>query len=163
MTFLRSTRIEAAIDAGKKFSAGFTFVDVGTGTTVELLVVTPASPSVRMKGIITITVGPGEVFLFEDATVTGAGTGLTELDANRQTANTSVATVAHTPTTSDDGNQIGAGLLTGTSDNRLAFGDTIDSDDFTVLKVSEDYLIRVLNDSGSNSDIRISLTWTEGA
>lgn len=100
----------------------------------------------------------GLIEVYENPTVNAAGTGLTAVNADRNSSNTATATAFKDTTTTGDGtlievSRIGAG-------REKKFGGVARQFSEFILKQNEDYIIKCTPDS-DNAKISINLNWYE--
>jgi len=146
--------------AGRTFYTSHQFLAVVNAASGILRITTPASPDVIMRGSISLTSGPCRLRIREAPTITGVGTPLTAaFDKNRKLASVAGTLVAHTPTYTG-GVLLPVGVSEdGGDEERLYFGGP--GSIGLLLKVSTEYIIDVLNDSGINVDMLMGLDWSE--
>lgn len=122
---------------------------VSDAANMELLLTASATvPShVRIRGLAT---GDARLQVFEDPTVSNAGTANAAVDRNRNSPGTAATVVTHTPTTSADGTL----LLTEVHGNTEPVEWT--------LEAGEQYLIRLTNVSGGAADLSLVVEIQEG-
>jgi len=157
---LKISTIELALTNGELFSAAhFAAAVVDTGE-VDIRITTPASPEVALVSIIVQGTGDGDIELFENGTIS-VGAGITPLDLNRITDNAAATVIASGPTVSAVGTSLGKTVLIGGTKNNAVPAE-FESQAALILKPSEDYLLRVTNESGANSDYSIKLVFKEG-
>ncbi len=104
--------------------------------------------------------GEAELELFEGPTVNAAGTPVTAYNMDRQAIQTATMTVTHTPTLGGDGTRILHKALPGGTHPRQSGSTTREGTEWN-LKRDTDYLIRLINRSGANSTLGITLQWYE--
>lgn len=131
--------------------------DLGNGASRELLIVTPNTAKWAHLLVKIITESEAHWYLYEDATTSSDGTGLTEVNRNRNSATTATAVVTHTPTLTGDGTLIyqehyGSGRGNG--------GENRGESEF-VLKQNAKYLVRLTNATTSANYVTIVLDWYE--
>jgi hypothetical protein len=96
--------------------------------------------------------------LYEDPTSSNDGTGLTEVNRNRNSATSPTVAVFHTPTTSNNGTLLES-WASGNSTGAARFGGASRADDEWVLKPNESYLKVITPDSSARVAVR--LDWYE--
>lgn len=103
------------------------------------------------------------VEFFENPTLTGDGTALSENCLNRQNPSTADTSCFHTPTVTADGTLLETGLIGTANTGVTDIGDTQTDRGYWVLKKNEDYLIKVTNEDQAAKDIAIAYIWHEHA
>ncbi len=124
--------------------------------TILLLVTTPDNTAVAHLITKLISSGECNIVISENPTISNAGTGLTEINRNRNSSKAAGTVITHTPTVSDAGTVIytehqGAGQQRG--------ADVRGENEF-VLKQNEQYLITITSEAASN-DLSVILDWYE--
>lgn len=119
---------------------------VASGAFADIAFTTNATNSVH--AIFDVQVGGDcEFYVYEAASISG-GTSITPINRNRRSANTSSATVVHTPTVSATGNLIETAFAPGGTGHKAGGGSGGFAAEF-ILQYSTTYLVRVKNVSGS--------------
>jgi len=157
---LKISTIELALTDGELFSASHFEIALVNGGELDIRITTPASPEVALVSAIVEGTGDGDIELFENGTIS-VGNAITPLDLNRVTDNAATTVIAEGPTVSAPGTSIFKGKMLGGQKNSAV------PSDFTaqaalILKASEDYLLRVTNESGANSDYSVRIIFKEG-
>ena len=99
-------------------------------------------------------------YIYENPTLTGDGTALTNVCENRQTTAVPNTACFRDPAITANGLQLEIGKL-GVGGRFTAAGTTIENGGYFLLKKGEDYLIRVDNDDGAAQDFSITYMWHE--
>jgi len=162
MTNLKQSKstIEIALEDGELFSADHFEVGLADAAELDFRITTPASPTVTLVDIVIEGIGDGDVEIFENGTIS-VGNAITPLDLNRQTDNTATTVVTEGPTVSAPGTSIAKDVLLGGTKNSAVPAEA--SSTFAmILKVSEDYLLRITNESGAASNYSVKITFKEG-
>lgn len=152
--------VHRMIHRGLLFETSHVDESVADNGVVEILITTAAGQSAHMR-FTAAAGGDARVALFENPTVSDAGTGISEVNRNRNSSNTADTAVTHTPTTSDDGTQLMDHLLPGGSGFFATGGGAESSFEEYILKASEQYLFRVTNISGAAQPVGVALTFYE--
>lgn len=152
--------IHRMIHRGLLFEVGYVDETVADNGVVELLITTAASQDAHMR-FIAAAGGDARVALFENPTVSAAGTSLSEINRNRNSSNTANTVVTHTPTHSADGTQLMDHLLPGGSGFFATGGGAESSFEEFILKANEQYLFRVTNIAGTAQPVGVALTFYE--
>lgn len=152
--------VHRMIHLGVLYEIGYVNEAVADNGVIELLITTAAAQPAHMR-FIAAAGGDARVALFENPTVSNVGTGLSEINRNRNSSNTAVTAVTHTPTTSADGTQLMDHLLPGGSGFFATGGSAESSFEEFILKADEQYLFRVTNIAGSAQPVGASLTFYE--
>lgn len=156
---LSITTLELALSNGELFSMSDFQLAITDGSELDYRITTPASPTVSLVGVIIEGIGDGDIELFENGTIS-VGTSKTIFDLNRITANTATTVIAEGPTVSAAGTSLFKTLLIGGSKNQ-AIPVVFNNQAALVLKPSEDYLLRITNESGVASDYSIRIVFKE--
>ncbi len=136
------TLSERSVLDGQVFTSSLLDAALADDGTLEVLIITPAGGTITLRALGVVS-GIGEIELFEGTTVSGNGSGLTEVNHNRVgTPKVTTCTVFSGPTITLDGTLLhhdfipaaGSGLITGI--------------DPFVLEQATNYLLRVTNLSG---------------
>ena len=146
---------------GVVFSCFHTFGAVPAATSRWLHVKVPASYVAHMRFRF-MAEAKIDYYVYENPTLTGDGTALTEFDMNRVTANASNVDVYHTPAVTAVGTMIDSGMI-GTTGFLADTGGSVSPMRDWMFKPSESYLIGANNNDAAAKDIVIQLTWYEGA
>jgi hypothetical protein len=132
----------------------------------DFLIVTPASPEVNFSSV-GLKVGEGDVDIqvYEDTTVSAAGSALTELNTNRNSSNTPGTVLTFGPTVTGVGTLIhtdwipptatGIGATPGGASTIGGKGEE------WILKPSSNYMIRITNNSGATIAYQWEMAWYE--
>jgi len=144
---------------GVVFSCFHTFGAVPAATSRWLHVKVPASYVAHMRFRF-MAEAKIDYYVYENPTLTGDGTALTEFDMNRTTSNASNVDVFHTPTVSAVGTMIDNGML-GSSGFLTDTGGSISPMRDWIFKESESYLVGANNNDAAAKDIVIQLSWYE--
>lgn len=146
------------IHDGRFFRAGYV-EDLANGDTAIVVLFTPDSE--RWTHIRPAVDGEGEfeVKLFENPTSVTGGTEITPKNANRNSTNTSVDSLIHSPTainvsgaTQLSGLILGSGRSTGGNESALYEW---------ILKQNETYIFMVINKTATTNQVNIRLQWYE--
>jgi len=100
------------------------------------------------------------VEFFENPTLTNDGTGIAENCLNRQTVVAPGTTCFRDPTVTNDGALLETGMV-GTSGNVVDIGGTQTDRGYWLLKLNEDYLIKVTNNDAAAKDFLVCYVWHE--
>ncbi len=147
------------IHAGKMFQADHVAEGVADAGVIEVLVNVPTDIIAHMA-FQASSGGNARLEIFENPTVTGAGTALSELNRNRRSGTTADVVATHTPTTSADGTALSDILVPGGTGGNSA-GGVSESFAEWVLKSNEDYLIRLTNIAGTAQPLGLEIDWYE--
>jgi len=141
---------------GRYFSGGYYNAAVANGATVDILIQTGTeSTHAKFKAVCG---GDSTLQVFEGATFSAAGTGVTMSNHNRDSAKTFDGTVTHTPTVTGTGAQINGTsfIAAGVSGGGSSSGRGSDSSSFAsefILVASTNYLVRITNNFGAATKI----------
>lgn len=147
------------IHAGREFDVTDVALGINIATPKRYLLVTP-NTSTRIHVVILIESEPGAtVEFFEDTTVTANGTGLSEINHNRTSANVAELAVFEDPTVTADGTILFI-FRSGTSTGSGRVGGRVQREDEYVLKQNANYQIKITSISNS-TDITTDISWYE--
>ena len=133
---------------------------IANGATSYFLLKNPAATYPHLRLIsITASAGPMDVYFFESPTTSADGSGMSEINYNRNSLNTASLAAYSGPTVSVDGTQLEYLLITGTKHEAGAGNDGAQTE--FILKPSTNYLIKVTNNSGASVDYALKLFWYE--
>lgn len=144
------------IHEGNNYSVCDAVTLANINDTRDILIVTPNS-SVEAHLVFEVRASKEtNVVLYEGTTTSADGTGLTEVNRNRNSAKTATVVVTHTPTVDTTGNQLcirhfGSGQKSG--------GESRDVNEW-ILKTNTKYLLRTTTEAAAN-DISTDLNWYE--
>jgi len=147
------------IHAGAHFKAGFQSLALDTDDTIELLFTTPDTAKWAHWVMTSQATGPVTIEVFEDTTVSNAGTPVTVFNRSRNSDNESVLTVTHTPTITGDGTKFATKWIGASGFKEQSGGDTR-GDSEIILKKGTAYLIR-LTANGDAIKAAIGGDWYE--
>lgn len=131
--------------------------DVSGSAARDILIVTPNTTKWAHMFIEVGSESEADYKLYEDATTSADGTGVTEVNRDRNSGSAATVVVTHTPTVSTTGTLIcqdhwGSGKKSGGADRAI---------EEWILKQNAKYLVRVTNATGSANQIAIALNWYE--
>lgn len=147
--------VHARIHDGAFFTAGVYDDAVAAAGTLEILIQTPATGALHIRGTVAGG-GNTEVEFYEGTTFSAAGTVITPPNRNRFSSNVANGTWTHTPTTTADGTALFLGLIPGGSGGN-ASGGTLPEFDEWVLAQSTNYLIRARNITATVQPIAVTV------
>jgi len=144
------------IHSGSHFFTG-NYTTLGNGAVYDIIFVTPDSLKYSHM-IFELTTEAEAMFnYYEGITTSSDGTLLTGFDRNRITDNTSGTLFYHTPTITDLGDELGAGIF---GSGKSQGGGLRDSNEI-VLAPNTKYLIRVTNNTVSSNWYDWQFDWYE--
>ena len=118
------------------------------------------TPNTAMRIHLSFKIGANgnvQYFFYEDPTISDVGTAVTPYNRDRNSAATATLTVKHTPAVTSVGTAISKG--------NLVISNNINSerieDRMWILKQNEQYLLRVVNNSGASVYTTILVDWYE--
>lgn len=133
---------------GFMFMADLKFTGLANGASKDFLIVVPENryPHFRTAEF-DIDSGPCDIRIFEDTTVSSNGTSVPIVNLNRASPFVSNVTIFHTPTITDDGDELAVEYLPATAPSK---GGTSGEESATewVFNHNRNYLIRLTNNSG---------------
>jgi len=144
---------------GVVFSCFHSFLLTAAATSKWLHVKVPATHIAHMRFRF-MAEAKIDYYVYENPTLTGDGTALTEFDMNRVTANASNVEVFHTPGITAVGTMIDNGMI-GTSGFLFDSGGSVSPMEDWMFKPSESYLIGANNNDAAAKDFVIQLVWYE--
>lgn len=149
-----------AVDESRSWIVSTKKATIGTGGTLELLVLTG---SLGIKGDFAVSAfAEVEVEFFEEPTITANGTALDIVSKDRQNPSVSPETQLFLdPTTTADGTPLASVFLPG-GDKNNAVGLTGDIAGWR-LKLNSSYLVRITNTSAGDADVSYISTLVEAA
>lgn len=131
---------------------------VAANSTYDILFSISSNYVHLMSHTVITTTSPGELCLFESATVSASGTPLTLLNSYRESSITSNSLAFSEPTVSSVGNLIDCDFITG---GRFEGGISTAVSAEWVLKLNTNYLFRYSNASASAADANFSIFYLE--
>lgn len=151
------------IHAGNHYKAGYGVTDqsLDTDDTVVVLFTTPDSTTWAHWTMTASATGFCRVDVYENPTVSAAGTGVTEWNRNRNSTKTATVVVTHTPTTSNNGTLMVRKFLGGEGFKTDFSGEHRGDSEF-ILKQNEQYLI-IATALADNISIQVGGDWYEHA
>lgn len=153
------TDADRAAEGGTLFGHSSKHAAVAAASSIDHLIVTPASPIVRLYDFTcTVTGGPCDVLMYEGTTTSANGAAESVYNHARDGASAAVL-VYLGPTITTTGTEIKYLLIPGTKQDG-GFGKS--NGGHYVLKASTKYLIRVTNNSAGAQDLCTALTFKEG-
>ena len=145
------------IHSGSSYRTSY-IVELSNGASQDILVTTPDTTKWAHMTLLVNTKLEAAVYIYENPTITGAGTGVTTYNRNRNVSTAATTVVTHTPSVSATGavliwaDHVGTGKSSGSESH---------SQDEFVLKQNEQYLIRVTNATSSANYVAIHVDWYE--
>lgn len=150
---------EEKLDSGEIFFGSDIVLAVADTNDQEYLIKVGADP---IGIVISETVeGKCDARVFEGPTTTANGTAVSLVDCNRTTANTPNTTFFRDPTVTADGTEIAEVLLQSGEKEKSVTSSSARGR--SILAANTDYLIRITNRSGGNTDIGTVIEFTEPA
>jgi len=147
------------VEDGVIFSCFYSYLLVAAATSCWLHVKVPATHRAHIRWRI-MAEAKIDYYVYEHPTLAADGTGITEFDMNRTTANASNVDVYHTPNVTAAGTMIDNGMI-GTSGFLYDTGGSVSPMRDWIFKASESYLIGANNNDAAAKDIVIQLSWYE--
>ena len=149
---------EHEIHDGVSFTANYA-VDLGNAATIDILVITPDTTKWAHMEYALLCETETEIKMYEGTTTSNDGTGLTEVNRNRNSAVAATVAVSYTPTVA--GGAEGTLLRTKHfSSSKTTTSETRGLHEW-ILKQNTKYLFRITNITASNNWITIILNWYE--
>lgn len=147
------------IHAGREFETTDVALGINTATPKRYLLVTP-NTATRIHVTLLFESSPGiTVEFFEDTTVTANGTGLSEINHNRNSANVAELAVFVDPTVTADGTQLFI-FRSGSGTGSAVIGGRVQREDEFVLKQNANYQIKI-SPISNNTNITTDISWYE--
>ena len=153
------SRSVGAIRGGTFYTAEALDAALLNGADLDMLIRTPDLPVEVTLSMSVAATGAGELILFENPTVTADGTGLAEVNHNRQSSKTAAVATFSGPTLTADGTRL-VGYPSGTE---LAGGGLVPEGWEMILARNEEYLLRFTNLSGGNVSVSLKAHFNEDA
>lgn len=156
------------LHSGRFFFASYYNATLANAANLDMLVVTGAVTTPHIAVMVDVG-NECTLSIYEAATTSADGTGVTSYNANRASANVSTAVITHTPTVTGTGTALipshyvpGGGAGGGPGGSSIGGSST----DFArvpeiVLKTSTKYLFRLTNVSGGAIKASMQLGWFE--
>lgn len=154
------SEIHARIHEGVMYSVDQVNAALADTLSLSFLISTSASKSVHLR-VLAAMGGDARLQLYENPTVTMAGSAITPINRNRFSSNVPAATITTGPTVSSDGTELLDIILPGGSGFYLSPGSSSNAFEEYILKLEEDYLARVTNISGSAQPSSLQLDFYE--
>ena len=144
---------------GCTYKASYVNTAVANTASVNILIQVPATLSLMHINHNTFktTGAPFGIGVYEGPTFSAAGTAITPYNINRLSSNTSLVTITHTPTLTDDGTQIEADLIVG---DKSAGGDIEGYSEHFVFGPGN-FLFRATNNSGQEKQLAFRMAYFE--
>jgi len=149
------SHIAALSHEGKVFSVGQFDATLSNDASLNLLIRVQDNPIYASFGAQ--MVGDGELFIFENTTVSANGTPITAINLNRMSALVSTALFSNAPTITGDGTEIKHRVLTGDKEDEgvSAAGAAL------IMAPNTFYLMRTTNRSGADARVSTSFGYYE--
>lgn len=141
--------IHSKIHDGKFFTSSVLADDVADGSSLDLVLTANASYNVHAR--ITYTAEKKSHFRLYEAPTTSGGSAVSIFDKNRDSANSSNATLVSGPTVSNVGNLRFTHLVPAGTGRHSSGGAGTSGYEEWVLKANTKYLMRLTHDSGSGT------------
>lgn len=149
----------AQIHLGNVYSVSHIFATVADNGNADVTLTTPATGTIYMVGNVNAG-GDAYIYIYEEPTTSANGTGLTPVNHNRRSSNTSDCAAYYGPTVTGTGTELRQKYAPGGSGNKTVGASEPTYQEY-ILAASTRYLVRVTNHAGQAKDISISLTWVE--
>ena len=148
------------IEAGQVFSHSERHLAVASGNTRDHIIQTNGKITHLISYTVSSDVAPGEVSLYEDASVSVEGTpaAIRNMNRNQQGKVTPTTKMFNNPTITDAGELLEATVISGTKQSGGA-GEGVVSE--WVLKPATNYLLRYINKSTGAADISTRMMFYE--
>lgn len=156
------SEVHARIHQGVFFGAQYSAASVADGSSINVLITTTANGGAVHMRVSSAAGGNATLYVFEDPTVSVAGTAVSAYNRNRTSALTPTTVITHTPTNTPDGTQIAGGFLPGGRGGNAA-GNISSMFEEIIMKANEQYLIRLTNNAGTAQPLSVVLDWYEPA
>ena len=149
--------VHQMVHEGRYFSGGYYNPAVVNNGVIELLIQSSATLITHMQ-FSGASGGDSIIQLFEDATITSAGTAITMANHNRLSIKAGDGTVTHTPVLLTDGNQVNGTVFVPGGEKAQSGGGVGGFSSEFILKFSTIYLLRITNLSGQTKPMSILVT-----
>jgi hypothetical protein len=140
------------INLGNAYEVSHLFEDVATGSDAILHVGLYSTDSNLYADLDVAASGKSHYKFYENSSVGTDGTLLTSYNKNRTSANTSGGVFYHSSEIGTDGDLLASGLIPGAVSVNLKR---------EVLKLGNNYIMKITNDSGTDADISINMNYYE--
>jgi hypothetical protein len=147
------------INIGNTYTANNYFSNVGDNNYADMHLIAGSTKAPHAQMFIS-TAGKSYIYLYRGATYSNSGTAVTIYNRNGESSNTTQSSVYYSPTISNSGTMVYQALLPGGKGKATVGGQTSSKSE-AIFKYSNDYLLRVQNVSGGNSDIAIEINFYE--
>lgn len=139
--------------------SSYKWTDIGAGASVYFHIKTGGVK--QPHGNFTVSTEAKTTFeFFEDPVLTDDGTRLAENCLNRQTPGIPGTACFRDPTVSADGTLLEINML-GSAGRNLDIGGTLTDRGYWLLKLNENYLIKITNNDTETKDVVIAYIWHE--
>lgn len=155
MSSAQHSRIAKSIE----FTGCHRFLDVANGASIYLLGKVHSTKNAHGDFIVD-SEGKAYIEMYEAPTITADGTVVPIISINRQVLGTPVSTLFHTPTLTDDGTRIHCSMV-GAGQRVQGAGGTMAGGSYFLFKKSQNYTLKVTNQSGAAIDINVAYSWHE--
>lgn len=147
------------VHLGQAYFSSLKISTLGAGASFDILLTNPADNYPHLRSFAGVmTSGPCDVFVYEDTTVSSAGTGVAAVNMNRSSANTADLVLTHTPTVTRVGTQLEYTMLpAGHKQGGVWASVAIE----WILKPSANYMFRLTNNDNSAVDGGLEFFWYE--
>lgn len=145
------------IHEGDAFVAAYGQDVAGSGE-LNILLTTPDTAKYAHCVLQVVTESEAHVYLYENPTISAAGTAVPSYNRNRNSATVAGLTITHTPTVTATGAVI---LLEQHFGSGKGVGGNERGAEEWILKRNEQTLIRVTNMTASNNQIWVTINWYE--
>lgn len=141
------------VHEGRFFSGGY--YNASVADTASINVLFQNSTNYTHTKVTVASSGNCLLYIFEDTTVSSAGTTITPINHNRSSSKTLLGTLTHTPTITGDGTQLNGPSFIPAGDKHSGAGGEMGFNNELILDISTNYLFRVTNVSGGAAKIGI--------
>lgn len=149
--------LHSHVHTGDIFSATYYDTDVDIASPLYIYIVTPASTGVHFEYSITSS-QPGRIQLLENIGQSDPGTGITAVNLNRNSSNTTSTAIYYDPTVTGDGTTIQDLWLPGTAHPVFSGASATRKGLEWNLKANEEYFVKFTTDV-DNTRVSFACTW----
>jgi len=146
------------VKESKEFMASYEWDDLANGGTAYFHIKTGSAKTAH-GNIIVYSDNRSRINLYEDSSLSSDGTAVTAYCMNRETDGTPVTSIYHTASVGTIGTKLECGILGAAGKFSTAGGETTGA--YWLLKPSEDYIVEIVNTSGTIIDVCVGYQWHE--
>lgn len=149
--------------AGRVFMASHIYPDsakLANNALAEFIIQVGSTNTSHMTYSVNVE-GGAELYLYESPTFSSAGNTIAQINTNRTSSNTTDTVISHAPTITVDGSLLKSEFIPGGSGPKASGGLADSFDREIALATDTDYLLRIINISGSASAVSVQFSSIE--